>query len=249
MPNIRQLINLYYYRKKIPVTDAPVSLYASMINENKAFSFSRFGDGEWAAILGDSGKNCDGHEYFPEMRDKLRESITKPSGAYFFGMQNYAIKQVGRLIYRFIRKNKVAVSWCQSDVFHHANIQGRLYPFIEAIRKKEIVLVGPGYLHSIDKSLVNYSRLIEVPIVNCFLSIDEIKDKILNHAAKSSGAVYALSASMTTNCIIHDLFPEIGKKAWMLDLGSLWDGYLAAGTRSFCSAYDWKRLLALNTGG
>jgi hypothetical protein len=248
MPNIRQYINLLYFKRKIPCVQTPLSEYAAMLNAGTPFSFSRFGDGEWLALLGRSGSNCDGHEFFPAMSEKLRESIIRPSGEYLFAIQRYAIKQLGREIWRFLKKNRISIIWHFSDVFHYANSSGQLFPFIDALKSRDVVLVGPAYLRGIDKRLVNYADFVEVPRVNCFLSIDRIKQDILTCAQKKPGTVFGFTASMTANCIIHDLYPLIGKEHTMLDLGSLWDGYLGLNTRSFCTEFNWADNFKKNTG-
>lgn len=247
MLNIRQFINLYFYRPKIPFINTSLEEYVTFLREGTFFSFSRFGDGEWAAIFGSEGANCDGHEFFYAMTEKLRDAVIHPSGSYYMGMQNYAVKQMGRKIYRFLKINGVRICWRQADVFHYANLAGKLYPFIEVLRTKRVILIGPPYLRKIDKALVKYDQFIEVPQHNCFRANEVTREAVLRLASAQSGSVYAFSASMATNCLIHDLFPEIGSTCWMLDLGSLWDGYSNVMTRTFCSRYDWKELLKINS--
>lgn len=41
------------------------------IRHGKNFSFSRWNDGEWSSVFGGEGFNCDGHKYFPDMRESL----------------------------------------------------------------------------------------------------------------------------------------------------------------------------------
>ena len=248
MPGLKKMINMYYFMPKFSINNAPLGWYADMLNNNTIFSFARYGDGEWAAILGEKGKNCDGHEYFPEMSALLRKTITDPTGNYLFGLQNYAVRQMGRSIYNFIKMNKVKIPWHYSDVFHHANINGQLFPFIKALQKKPVVVIGPDYLREIDRTLLAYTHFIGVPQVNCFLEKDRIETAITDYAAKNKGVVYLFSASMATKCFIHDLYPLIGSENWMIDAGSLWDGYLGVNTRGFCRKYDWGERLLKNTG-
>lgn len=250
MPNIRQLINMQYYRRKIRWCNTPLQEYVDLLNNDTFFSFSRYGDGEWMAILeddGKTGKNCDAHTFFPAMAAQLRQAITSPSGPYFFGLQNFAVKQLGKKIHHFISSNNITFPWHESDVFHHENLKGTLFPFIEALRHKEVVLIGPPYLRNLNPELVKHSHFIEVPLTDCFLSINEIEDSIRKHARTHAGAVYAFSASMATNCMIHHLYKDIGTTCWMLDLGSLWDGYLAVNTRWFCKRFNWAELLQKNS--
>ena len=121
MPNIRQWINKLYYAPKIPFQQTPLGFYIGMFEKREYFSFSRFGDGEWSSIIGKSGANCDEHHYFPEMATRLQNTVIH-SHPYFYGIQNFAIKNMGRQIYGFLKKNRVTRQWHNSDVFNYANI-------------------------------------------------------------------------------------------------------------------------------
>lgn len=245
--SIRQWINVHYYRRKISFDDTTrVSTFSSLLEAGTPFSFSRYGDGEWRAILGNKGRNCDGHEYFPEMAHQLRDALIHP-GSYFFGMQNYAMRKLGRQLYHFIRKNGISITWHNSDVFHYASLAGELFPLISALRGKEVVMVGPSYLTSLPTDFFPVSHCITVPESNCFLAIDAIEKNILAYAKNHDNIVYAFSASMAANCMIHHLYPRIGASNWLIDFGSLWDCYINMDSRGYLMKYDWKALKRKNT--
>jgi hypothetical protein len=245
MPNIRQWINKLYYTPKIPRNLVNLDFYVSRLNAGQPFSFSRFGDGEWSAMLGKAGANCDGHEYFPEMAKRLRDAVITSSD-YFYSIQNFAIKNMGAQIYRFLKKNKVCLTWYNSDVFHYANIAGELNPLVKALRTKNVVMVGPSYLRKISSMLFEYKEYIEIPGNNCYSAIDKIESDVLSFGKGKTGYVYALSASMAANCIIDDCFKELGKTNWMIDFGSLWDIYAGVKSRSVYNNEGWEEKIKRN---
>ncbi len=98
------------------------------LTHNIHFSYARYGDGEWNAILGKAdskgnpGKNCDNHKYFPDMGKRLKRIIdNKPK--YYIGLQSLAIKQnTGKPEYdRLVKKNQ----WCSTEIFTKASKKGR----------------------------------------------------------------------------------------------------------------------------
>jgi hypothetical protein len=245
MPNIRQWINKLYFKPKIAFKMTPLSVYVDLLITDTKFSFSRFGDGEWSSILGKEGANCDGHHYFPQLADQLRNAVVNPC-PYMYGMQNFAIKNMGRQIYAFIKKHRVMLSWHNSDVFHYANIAGELNPLIRALRKHNVVIIGPHYLRTAFSQLFTVKHFIEIPSKNCFTAIDSIIQEIRTFGKNKSGIVYAFSASMAANCMIHELYPEIGSNNWLIDFGSLWDIYAGVASRSVYKRAGWDEIIRKN---
>ena len=88
------------------------------------FTFSRWGDGEWRAVLRQNkkgGQNCDGHKFFPKMGvDLAAVLIGRPQ--YMLGMQNFSMRIYGKSIQRFLERNNLTdLRWYTADVFHHGS--------------------------------------------------------------------------------------------------------------------------------
>jgi hypothetical protein len=60
--------------------------------------------------------------------------------------------------------------------------------------------------------------------------------------------VYCFSASMTTNVLIHRLYPLMGETSWLIDFGSLWDVYVGVKSRSGYGKEDWTERIRKNLG-
>ena len=78
--------------------------YVDKLKRNVPFSFSRYGDGEWNAILGKPGMNCDGHEFFPEMGKLLKQTVLNPLD-YFYAIQGAALRGEGKRISLLLKNN------------------------------------------------------------------------------------------------------------------------------------------------
>ncbi len=219
--------------------------YVSKFNSGRPFSFARYGDGEWNAMLNVEGANCDGHAYFPELGEDLRKTLFF-KGAYYYGLQPRAIRSMRKQLQVFLTAHHLSVQWHNADVFHDANVHGKLFPLIAALRSRDVVMIGPSHLRALGERVFSFKEFIEIPLRNCYLAKEEIQKRILEIAAKRKATVYAFSASMTTKTLIHALFPIIGKTNWMIDFGSLWDIYVGVKSRNVYSKRDWTSRIEKN---
>ncbi|HUI92889.1 MAG TPA: hypothetical protein VLX68_11635 [Chitinivibrionales bacterium] len=231
----------------VRVARKPLDYYVSLLASGTPFSFSRFGDGEWNAMLGRPGENCDGHAFFPELGRDLRDAlVARP--AYLCGMQYRAIRDMGTDIKRFLDSHKVTVAWQDADVFHYANNDGTLFPLVKQLRAMKVAVVGPPHLSAMSDSVFPYDHFIEIPLKNCYLNRDDIERRIGSYYESSGPAVIAFSASMTTNVLIHRLYPLMGKTSWLIDFGSLWDVYVGVKSRGGYASEDWTLRIKKNLG-
>jgi hypothetical protein len=218
-----------------------------MLRSGTPFSFSRFGDGEWNAILDRPGENCDGHAFFPELGADLRQALLSPQ-PYVYGMQMRAIRDMGGEIRAFLRKGGISMPWQDADVFHYANNDGLLFPLVKQLRSMKVVVVGPAHLRALSDAVFPYVHFVEIPVKNCYLSRSDIEKGVRAYYESSGPAVFAFSASMTTNVLIQNLFPLMGATSWLIDFGSLWDVYVGVKSRGGYAAEDWSVRIRKNLG-
>jgi predicted glycosyltransferase len=231
-----------------PIKEYKLDFYISLLKESTPFSFARYGDGEWNAILGKKEKNCDQHENFPALSKDLQNALIN-KGQYFYAIQPRAIKNQSKEILSYLKVNKIKILWHDSDVFHDANLKSKLYPLIEQLRKMNVIVVGPKHLEKISPKVFKFANFIEVPSINCYLKKDEIIKEISQHAESNNHYVFALSASMLSNVIIHELFLRFGKKHWFIDFGSIWDIYAGVKSRGYFCKDKWEKRIIKNLGG
>lgn len=199
--------------------------------EQGTFSFQRYHDGEWKAIVPGAASLL-----FPPQRivwsiEKecaiLRNTVLKchrhPN--YMMAMFTEIVSPRFRPIQRWIAANAPRwIKWHNDKVFQNAALGGRLFPFVQAIKRQSlpVVIVGPQYL---SRMPLNVTHHIVTPPVEewprLWYERDRIKEAIL---ALGKPAFISFSAGMAVNVLIHELWPVIGCHSYMIDVGSLWDG-------------------------
>lgn len=206
-----------------------LSFYVNKIEKSEPFVFARYGDGEWNAMFEKTGQNCDGHKYFKQMGEDLKESLNGYSYPnYFMGLQNLATTMYDKNIYDLLKAKNINITWHNSDVFHYASIDGKLLPLIETLKKKNVIFIGPEYLKKISE-IIPYSKFIVVPDVDCYLE----KEKVINKLSENpQDAIYSFSASMLTEILLYELYKNL-KKATLIDFGSLWDPFIGKNSRIY----------------
>lgn len=215
-------------------------------------TFVRYGDGEFSAILGVTGKNCDGHDYFESLGAALAQTITE-SRAY-----NYAIgpkitsrdNWLTKKSLNWIEKHAKRIEWYDSEVFLTASLAGEFAPFIETLRPHRVMFVGAGRMMGwAMQTFGDKTIFISTPLPNAWLS--HIGILRLIQGAANNCDVILFSAGMTSKVLMWELFPALGKTHFMLDTGSLFDMYAGSLSRSYArklSGEQIKRLRESNFG-
>lgn len=201
--------------------------------ENKEpFTLSRYGDGEWNAVLQVRGGNCDGHEYLPEMckelADVLRNRTANLPENYYFASHLVTTDYNREVIESWMNAHGVSIPWaCSSDILHIPIKEGTIDRFKDALSDHRIVFVGPEYL----KGVIGFDFYITVDDTNCYCNGD-IVSSILNDIFVNEGSEFTVifCSSMAANCWIdeiHEMFHTI------IDAGSVFDYFAKNGNRSF----------------
>lgn len=236
----------------LSVTHHDVTYYAGLLTEGKPFALSRYGDGEWYAILGRQGQNCDGHSYFPDLGEDLRRSLlTRQRGRFFYALGPLAKREVGDEARRWLADNHApAIAWHHTDTFIEASIEGRLWPLVQALRGQRVLYVGPDYLHRAQTvaGLFSVEAWVSVPQTNAYLHKVELLQATFRAMHTASPTVIGFSAGMLSNVLIDRLW-RVGGHTTLIDFGSVFDGYAGRISRSYHKRYDWDHLRKLNTGG
>jgi len=221
----------------------PIEFFINNLNSETNFSFVRYGDGEAACILGESGENCDGHQYFLKMRDDLRRTIEKPKDYY------YGLLRVAKERPKFLDYTRKKIGWYFGDSLLEASCAGTLLPFIQSIRRKRICYIGPERLKGLTKYF-SIDTFIDIPEKNCYLSKETTTIRILEsfYSKTKRPQVYLFSSGMPTKVFVYELYDLIGSQVTMLDMGSMFDIYMGYATRKYARTNNWNELIFKNTG-
>jgi hypothetical protein len=206
-----------------------------MINLKKPFSFARYGDGEWNAIFGKEGANCDGHTYYKKMGEML-EMAVKANPKYYMGMQPLSINLMEDTLNRYFENNNIFIDWVNADILHNASIDGMFKSLFDALDRSTVIMVAPKSKHAIIEYF-NYDYFIEVSEKNCWNDVDRIIMELGSSIKKVNDSddipVILFCASMASNYII-DLFHHVySKRVIMIDAGSIFDPYVGNNIRTY----------------
>ena len=219
------------------VRDLGLPYYVDRISNNEPFSFVRYGDGEWsAAILHNRARTGTGSHSLtiPQMVRDLQRSLTSiyQVDSYFVATRPNAVAQ-NPLIERWLLVNTPkGTQWNECRIFCQASMRATLNPFITALRNLEIplVFVGPDWLRGLKDVAFPKALFIEVPHLDCYHAKAALN---LQVRKMPKPALISFSAGPAAKILIHELFPLLGNRSFMLDLGSLWDVYVGRYTRGY----------------
>ena len=210
---------------KITIADEPLKFYVDLMKEGKLFSMARYFDGEWNSITGRRGyplRTGGGHTYFPALKNDLCESILKPHihPLYFYGTW-YAIQQSGNFSNVFCTHNDININWHNGYIYHDASMKGNLFPLIEQLRNKKIIMIGPDSLRSAEDRLFKYEHYIRTEDRDCYLQQDSLVDQTLDVAF--DGCLIAVHASLAGKSIVYKLYSHLKDSCYIIDFGSIWN--------------------------
>ncbi len=184
------------------------------LNNKEPFKFSRWGDGEWGCMKGWKGKNRDGNEYLPELANELR-AILYGEQDYYFGLQ-YGVLYNSELrdyVFGILFNDKH--NWVNGDVLHQASEYGYLNVFIEALRGRNVVVIGPAYFEDLPYGVI------QIPETNSYLKNPRtfFEIEICIDDTEWTDLVFLIAAAMNSNIII-DKLPN---NVTAIDIGSVFD--------------------------
>lgn len=217
--NSNPMVSKIFYNK-------PFEYFLNRIKTNDHFRYSRFNDGELTAIINKTPnrRNCDGHSYFPQMGEELKDVLLR----YRFN-DNYFLESLDRwyctlphikqVLHDLIEENP-ELKFLNTDFIRTPQEQGpeKFIGLLKVLGEKSVVVVGPSYLTNLNK---HFSfRYIDVPLKNCYMSKDRITESVERIACVEDDVFFLFSASMPANIII-DGFDD--NRNTYLDWGSAWD--------------------------
>lgn len=213
------------------------------LRDKEPFSLSRWGDGEWNAVLRQrppDRQNCDGHHFFSDMSDalenSLRERVSNPQCYnYEIGMQPLGWRLFSEQIQAWLTANNAVAPWCNADLMVKPSMVTRLAALQEVLRELQVIVVGPWHLQGL-KTRFPVASFIQVPLKDCWLEYPDILAQTKTAIAAQTGYCAVLvSTGMPAKVLVHDLYRTTIERAAVVDCGSIWDPYCGRRTRSYHS--------------
>ena len=213
----------------------PLDHYIGYIRDGRSFVFSRWSDGEWAALLGlraPNHRNCDGHHFFEAMGREMR-AVLKSNPPYQLAFGSLTLKVYPAQTLAFCERHLPDREWEDADLFHHISHGGSMPKLLEALQGRRIVMVGPSRLEGLAKYGLKKIQHVRIPERDCYLQLGRIFSQTVQKlAASSEPAVCCISAGMPAELLIDKLWHRFGDRHALLDMGSVWDPYVGHYSRS-----------------
>lgn len=204
----------------------------SKLSRKEPFQLTRWGDGEWLALLGRTPGpewGVDEHRVdLPGLPEALRESAQKLTGyCTTMGPKNKIIvnRKLWPEITEWCTENIPDIEWYHFDGLTQAVRAGEIWRLLEALRTVKLAVVGPEHLKPIVPRL-NADEFVTVPSKNAFMDYERIASQV----RELDVDVVTFSAGMTSEVLIPNLWD--GTKT-LMDVGALWDPFCGKLSRSW----------------
>ena len=210
--------------------------FTSLVRSQTPFAAVKFNDGEWHAMNGRHGRNCDNHEYCQPLKRAMLDAyrFLKPRASLSDWVINHCPYAAhSRLAFQLGYPSDFFVHFA---MLHDLPFRGQfdcrseeLKDFYRAIREdtRPKVFVGPRRLQP--ESFLQVQQRINTPMINAFKLIDVLTEQV-QESAKQSQPVFLLSCGFSS-CILAQRILEANTQATVIDLGSALDPILFGKTR------------------
>lgn len=192
-----------------------VDKLAAKIAAQEPFAFSRWGDGEWRAVVAPNARksNCDGHAYFPDMSVALGNALrSRPN--YILGFQHWPKKVRKPWCEWLEREGLTDLEWVEANIFHWCAQKGDW-----RFREWPDILVGPMHLEPVFPN----ATCIYVPDKNCWRATEPVLAALRHELrVRDQHTVVGFCASMAANAWIHTMHHEYPQHT-LIDFGSVFD--------------------------
>jgi hypothetical protein len=194
-----------------------IKKFKEMIEKGENFSFVKQGDGEILCMLGEVGRNCDGHPYSKELGDALTDAYTffnTLENCYVTGWKDFDIPG------DYVRsKGNV-----DGDTFLHNDVSMDKFDFFKTVKEsgRRKIFIGPAHLLGVINFL-NINGYVEIPAVNSFSYKFAVEPE--------DNAIYLFSAGMPAKVWIAKLLKK-NINITCIDIGSGFDPIFVGQTRT-----------------
>lgn len=223
--------------RSIRVTHLSIEKFVELMKPG--FTFARYGDGAFLCMQGAKGHNCDGAAYGKQQADLLLASIKDKSISHAIGTLARRTTNAAN----WLLDRDIDIDWYDCDVMNNASDEGKMFPFIDLLRKRKIVFCGPAHLHKLRAFPI--LSFVVCDSTKAFDEVDALEDELVYRVEKEEADTILLSAGTFASPVLvsrlHSHFP----KAIILDTGSIWDPYVKVFSRSGHAKRGWKEYIRL----
>lgn len=242
--------------------------YTKLLEDRTPFTMANIGgDGEFLVINGWRGENSDGYVGTEEKQRELSQVLLEPR-LTFHGWNPGRLDSDKRhnaeawCAYHGINvpfwekgfqdpdfgKAEINVRWVHKEIISSANVNGRLNGFLQALRNRYLIVIGPGWLKPEFTHEVLRSAAV-IPTLLTWADRDVIEDEVRQALAQAPrDAVVTWSLGYITKALMWRLQPDF-PTVTQVDVGACWDPYCDHPNRHGYKRDSWQEAKAKNLEG
>lgn len=243
--------------------------YTTLLLQRTPFTLSNIGgDGEFLTICGWAGTNSDGKQSTPEKRDALARCILEPRSTFHgynpgtpgsdkqrnaeLWLDRHGVN-VPKYFPSYIEdpeygSAKVNVRWVHKEIIASANCQGKLGPFLSALKARRPAVIGSSHLASMAKRL-DADAVYLIPTHVGWEDLERIERNIrMLLSTHPRDGVVTWSLGYLTKVLQWRLIPDYPDLT-QIDLGAVFDPYCGVRNRRFYKSDKWPAAMEANLAG
>lgn len=205
------------------------------IRDKENFTMVRYQDGEWTCML-----KIEPHftnkipKYgieIDELGDVMLE-IIKSKPEYFISVNAGTFYERAGIVWPYLKSLK---NLYVGEVFRRKSVEDGLDEFIETLKSRKVIVVGPKWLEPLS-NLFDNTHVI-CPFGTLFKEEEilklnkQVKEKI--ELLKHDNPVILYSCSFPAKLMSHDFYNKYGNSITQIDIGAIWDPYCGKKTRPY----------------
>lgn len=217
--------------------EANLAPIVAKLESGEPFAHASYRDGEWSAILGLGGTNCDGTEMTPELGGLLADSLRGAKGiqAAFWPRQDVGAR-TREMALTWLEAERPDVHWLADCPIRRANEVGLAAPFFRALRGRQVYLVGTDHMMAGGRLPFTLRRGLGVPGSTAWMWVEDTAGEIVGSSHPTD--VILLAAGMASELMIHSLWD--GTRT-IIDVGAILDPYAGVYSRNVYRSEHWRR--------
>lgn len=220
------------------IHERPPHWYVDRLENGDWFALAGYSDAEWCCVLGlrEGERTALGQIIDPGHGLLLADILRGRAGSerFLFAVPK-CLCDMSRTIFGdncidwWLGSQGIRMEAYERDsVTDDLACEAGLYPFINQLRKMDVVLIGPAPLRGLD--FLGYRHFVEISSPNLHLEVGGIERAVAAAVACWDGkAVYLVSAGVSAAVIIDHLYPLVVPGSYLIDCGSIWDAFVGIG--------------------
>jgi hypothetical protein len=233
------------------MTPTKLQDYIDLLDSGTPFAQANYCDGEWRCIMGDRkyAATCDGQSIDPVAQAALHQTLREPRPYWHGVIESDRTRPRGQAYCR--AQGWPEPQWIDKNIVHGAFMRGDAGPFLRALRRKRLLLVGPPHFERLvaPEGLFPGAPRVVVPARDALNEVERLYGEVRAALWAGYADVVCFSASFAAKVLIWRVWPEFCRDVTLYDAGSIFDPYCGVHSRGHMRKASWLPKLERNLRG